>query len=207
MKLYVSDLFKQSITFNGDSWSLIDRGIFYHATSSFKMFMFNVYLKNVYFKNFFYNCNSFVLLQKMLKFFMVFWCNSLSSVVSLFSRQKLCVFGLLKLLIGFLLNALFSGGLKKIYGSIRVSSSQFIIFKPLSYCFKETIGFDARALFASRPLSCLIRRYNKPCDITKEFWEKAIQFHGTFHELKIANCLCQKRSSTGAIWLQTLISL
>ena len=41
---------------------------------------------------------------------------------------------------------------------------QFVIFKSLSYCFKEIIGFDIKASFAS-PLSCLI----KPDDITKEF--------------------------------------
>ena len=27
-----------------------------------------------------------------------------------------------------------------------------------------------------------------PGDITKKFWEKAIQFHGPFHGLKITNC-------------------
>ena len=32
---------------------------------------------------------------------------------------------------------------------------QFVIFKPLSYCSKETI--DVKALFASRPVSHLIR--------------------------------------------------
>ena len=31
------------------------------------------------------------------------------------------------------------------------SPTQFVIFKPLSYWFKETIGFDAKASFASRP--------------------------------------------------------
>ena len=63
---------------------------------------------------------------------------------------------------------------------------QFVIFKPLSNCFEVTIGFDVKILFTSRPASPrLIRWYNKPGDITKEFWEKAIQFHGTFHELKI----------------------
>ena len=36
-------------------------------------------------------------------------------------------------------------------------------------------------------MSRLIRWYNKPGDITKEFWEKPIQFHGTFHGLKITN--------------------
>ena len=38
------------------------------------------------------------------------------------------------------------------------------------------IGFDVKSSFASRPVSRLIRWYKKPGDITKEFWEKAIQF-------------------------------
>ena len=63
--------------------------------------------------------------------------------------------------------------------------SQYLIFKPLSYCFEETIGFEVKASFASRPVSRLIRWYNKPGDIIKEFWEETIQFHGTFHGLKI----------------------
>ena len=46
---------------------------------------------------------------------------------------------------------------------------QFVIFKPLGYCFEETIGFDVKASFPSRPESSLIRRYNKPGDITKGF--------------------------------------
>ena len=37
---------------------------------------------------------------------------------------------------------------------------QFVIFKPLSYCFKET-GYDVKASFASCPVLCLIRCYNK----------------------------------------------
>ena len=60
-------LFKQSDTFNGDSYSLIDKGIFYRATFNFKMFIFNVC------KNLSDKCNSFALLQNMLEFFMVFW--------------------------------------------------------------------------------------------------------------------------------------
>ena len=35
--------------------------------------------------------------------------------------------------------------------------AQYLIFKPLSYCFEETIGFDVKALFASRPVSRIIR--------------------------------------------------
>ena len=42
---------------------------------------------------------------------------------------------------------------------------QFVIFKPFSYCFKETIGFDVKASFARSPVSRLI----KPGDITKDF--------------------------------------
>ena len=38
---------------------------------------------------------------------------------------------------------------------------QFAIFKSLSYCLKETIGFDVKASFADRPVSRLIRWYNK----------------------------------------------
>ena len=62
-----------------------------------------------------------------------------------------------------------------------------VIFKQLSYCFEETIEFDVKALFASRPASRPIRWYNKPGDIAKEFWEKAIQFLGTFNMLEITN--------------------
>ena len=38
---------------------------------------------------------------------------------------------------------------------------QLVIFKPLSYCFEETIGLDVKASFVSRPVSHLIRWYNK----------------------------------------------
>ena len=53
---------------------------------------------------------------------------------------------------------------------------QFAIFNSLGYCFVEIIGFDAKASFASRPVSRLISWSNEPGDITKEFWEKAIHF-------------------------------
>ena len=45
---------------------------------------------------------------------------------------------------------------------------QFAIFKPLSYCCEETIGFDVKVSFARRQVSRLI----KPVDITKEFMRK-----------------------------------
>ena len=65
---------------------------------------------------------------------------------------------------------------------------QFVIFKPLNYSFEKTIGFYVKASLSSRPTSRLIRWYNKPGDLTKEFWKKkAIQFHETFHGLKITN--------------------
>ena len=68
------------------------------------------------------------------------------------------------------------------------SIGQFVIFNPLSYCFEEIIGYDLKASLASRPVSRLIRWCKKPGDITKEFWENAIQFHMSFHGLKITNC-------------------
>ena len=33
---------------------------------------------------------------------------------------------------------------------------EFVIFKPLSHCFEETIGFGVKASFISRPTSRLI---------------------------------------------------
>ena len=78
-------------------------------------------------------------------------------------------------------------------GSIR--KIQLVIFKPLSYCFKETIWFDVKASFVSRTVSRLIKWDNKPGDTAKEFWEKAIQFHGTFHGLKITNWIKQREDS------------
>ena len=37
-----------------------------------------------------------------------------------------------------------------------ILKEQFAFFKPLSYCFEETIGFDVKVSFASRPVSRLI---------------------------------------------------
>ena len=72
--------------------------------------------------------------------------------------------------------------------------AQLVIFKPLGYLFEETIGFDIKPSFSSCPVSRLIRWYNKPGDITKEFWEKVPQFHGTFHGLKIFSHIHQHGS-------------
>ena len=53
-----------------------------------------------------------------------------------------------------------------------IEKLQFVVFKPLSYCLEETRGFDVEASFARRPVSSFI----KTGDITKEFYEKSIQF-------------------------------
>ena len=39
--------------------------------------------------------------------------------------------------------------------TVGLSPNQFVVFKPLSYCFEEAIGFDVKASFASRPVSYL----------------------------------------------------
>ena len=41
---------------------------------------------------------------------------------------------------------------------------QFVVFKPLSYCFEETIGYDVKTFFAR----LAVLRLFKPGDITKE---------------------------------------
>ena len=47
----------------------------------------------------------------------------------------------------------------KVYSRLKFlhRQNQFVIFKQLSYCFEETIGFDVKASFASHPVSRLIR--------------------------------------------------
>ena len=51
------------------------------------------------------------------------------------------------------------------YSIFKLPAEQFVIFKLLSPCFKETIRSDVKASFARHPVSRLI----KPGDITKEF--------------------------------------
>ena len=51
-----------------------------------------------------------------------------------------------------------------------------------------------KASFESRLVSRLSWWYNKPGDITKDFWGEAIQFHGTFHRLKITNRIACKKN-------------
>ena len=45
--------------------------------------------------------------------------------------------------------------------------NQFVVFKPLSHCYEETIGFDVKPSLARLPVS----RFIKLGDITKEFQE------------------------------------
>ena len=50
-------------------------------------------------------------------------------------------------------------------------TNQWVIFKSLSYCFKEPIEFDLKASFPSRPVSRLIKWYNRPGDTTRWYNE------------------------------------
>ena len=62
---------------------------------------------------------------------------------------------------------------------------QFVIFKPFSYCFEETIEFDVKFSFASRPVSRLIWWYNKRGDITKEFEKRLFSSMELFMDWKL----------------------
>ena len=57
---------------------------------------------------------------------------------------------------------------------------QFVIFNPLSYCFKEIIGFDVKASFANRPVSHLIRWYNKTRWYNNRILRKGYSVAGDF---------------------------
>ena len=46
---------------------------------------------------------------------------------------------------------------KEITAALKEKTFQFVIFNPVSYCFEETIGFDVKVSFASRPVLRLIR--------------------------------------------------
>ena len=68
-------------------------------------------------------------------------------------------------------------------------SVQFVIFKPLRYCFKETIGFDVKASFASRPVSRLISWYNNQV-YNKRILIKGYSVPRNFSWIeKITNCM------------------
>ena len=55
-----------------------------------------------------------------------------------------------------LVSNLFSNICPSSMPSVR-KEKQFVNFKPLAYCFQETIGSNVKALFVSRPMSRIIR--------------------------------------------------
>ena len=65
-----------------------------------------------------------------------------------------------------------------------IISMQFVIFKPLSYCFEETIGFDVKASFTSRPVSRLISWYNNQVIQQKNFDKRLFSPTGLFTDWK-----------------------
>ena len=62
---------------------------------------------------------------------------------------------------------------------------QFVILKPLSYYFEETIEFDLMASFASCLVSRLIKWYSKPSNITKNFDKRLFTSTGFFMDWKL----------------------
>ena len=62
---------------------------------------------------------------------------------------------------------------------------QFVIFKPLSYCFKETIWFEVKASLASRPMSRLISWYNNQVIKQKNFDKRLFSSTGLFMDWKL----------------------
>ena len=67
--------------------------------------------------------------------------------------------------------------------------NQFVIFKPLSYCFEDTIGFDVNTSFASRPVSRLISWYNNQVMWQKNFDKRLISSRGHFMDWKLQTAL------------------
>ena len=63
--------------------------------------------------------------------------------------------------------------------------TQFVIFKPLSYYFEETIGFDVKASFASRSVSRLISWYNNQVIQQKNFDKRLFSSTGLFMDWKL----------------------
>ena len=59
-----------------------------------------------------------------------------------------------------------------------------LIFKPLSYCFEETIVFDVKASFTCRPVSRLISWYNNQVIQQKTFAKRLFSSTGLFMDWK-----------------------
>ena len=62
-----------------------------------------------------------------------------------------------------------------------VSIWEFVVFKPLSYCFEETIGYDVNTLFARPPVTRII----KPNDITKNVKKSLLSSTEHFMDWKL----------------------
>ena len=62
---------------------------------------------------------------------------------------------------------------------------QCVIFKPLSYCFEETIRFDVKASFTSRPVSRQLRWYSNQVIQQKNFDKKLFSSSGLFIDWKL----------------------
>ena len=83
----------------------------------------------------------------------------------------------------------------------RIQVSQFVIFKPLKYSFEETIGPDVKASYLSRPLSHLIRWYNKSVIKQKNFEKRLFSSTGLLMDWKLQtdlgilerNNICQEK--------------
>ena len=81
---------------------------------------------------------------------------------------------------------------------------QSVIFKPLSYCFEETIGFDVKASFTSRPVSRLISWYNNQVIQQKKFDKRLFSSMGLFMDWKLQTViLLPKLSSVNSILFMT----
>ena len=81
---------------------------------------------------------------------------------------------------------------------------QCVIFKPLSYCFEETIGFDVKASFTSRPVSRLISWYNNQVIQQKKFDKRLFSSMGLFMDWKLQTViLLPKLSSVNSILFMT----
>ena len=79
---------------------------------------------------------------------------------------------------------------------LNLNLNQFVIFKPLSYYFEETIRFDVKASFTSRPVSPLISWYNNQMIQQKNFDKRLFSSSELFMDwklqtemLNIKNCL------------------
>ena len=87
-----------------------------------------------------------------------------------------------------------------------ISSYQFVIFKPLSFCFEETIWFDVKVSIASRPVSRLIRWYNNQVIWQKNFDKRLFSSTRLFMDWKSQTDTAFSWANTWLFSLQFSIS-